>query len=547
MVRNFIRSTSALVMLTYVICHFGDHIMLLISIPLADQAHHFLIDPWRTLLGTALLSISILAHYSNALWSIYTRRSFRLARWGWWQLGLGLSIPLLLSLHLATTRFTEAEFGVVSDYSLVLLRQWVLSPWKGIAQTLLLSVVWAHAAIGIHFWLRTKRWYPRWQSSLYVFALLWPTLALAGYITAGNEILRSARQSGFVEAELAKAHLDPARLAWADRAALYIVLGHCGLIALAFAGRALRALAARRKRSIAITHSTVGQISAHPGATILETLYDHGIRHASVCGGRARCTTCRVRIVAGNESLPPPSPLESRALARIGAPEDCRLACQTRPTADVSIVPLLPVSARPVDGHGRAGFAGNEQLVTVMFVDLRGATTLGETRLPYDVLFLLDQFLLEMQNSLTATGGHFSQFTGDGLMAIFGLDEKNERGDAGARDAVHCARDMLARLERLNHRLIPDLTRPLRIGIGIHHGEAIVGPLGPPGSRILTAIGDTVNVAARLEGLSKQHDGAFIVSLRAANAAEIDMTGQHLRTATLAGRAEPMEYYAVTN
>src|ERR1700692_950936 len=107
--RGTLRSSSALIMLAYVVCHLGNHILLLISIPFADKAHHFLIDPWRTIPGTTLLLTAMLAHYANALWSIYVRRSLVMPPWGWWQLGLGLSIPLMLALHLSSTRISEIE------------------------------------------------------------------------------------------------------------------------------------------------------------------------------------------------------------------------------------------------------------------------------------------------------------------------------------------------------------------------------------------------------------------------------------------------------
>lgn len=543
-VRGWLRSGGALVMLAYVICHLGNHILLLISIPFAITAHHYLIDPWRSWAGTTILVAGALAHYGNALWSIYVRRSFRLSRWGWWQLGLGLSIPLLLCIHVTDTRLAEAATGFAADYGGVLLRQWVLAPWKGGLQVCMLSVVWAHAAIGIHFWWRTKRWYARWRRALAIFALLWPVLALAGYVAGGSTMLQAAKDQGFVAAEMARTHVSPEGVAWVSRTAGEIAAGHVLLLCLVFAARELRRRAARRARSARLIHANGRTVPIQPGATILETLYEHGIAHASVCGGRARCTTCRVRVLTGGDALPVPSPLEARALARIGAPAGLRLACQTRPTADVSIMPLLPPAARPEDGGSRAGFAGHEQLVTVMFVDLRGSTALGETRLPFDVLFLLDTFFGEMAEALAATGGHFSQFTGDGLMALYGLRAADPA--IGARAALRGAADMLARLERVNRRLLPDLAHPLRIGIGIHLGEAIVGPLGPPGSQILTAIGDTVNTAARLEGLSKRHDGAVIVSRRAAVAAAIDLAGLQPQVAALAGRAEPVEYFALT-
>ena len=532
-------------MLTYVICHLGNHILLLISIPLADQAHHYLIDPWRTVPGTTLLLSALFAHYGNALWSIYMRRGLALPRWGWWQLGLGLSIPLVLLLHVASTRLSEIALGTVSTYSSVLLRHWVLGPWRGIAQIIFLSLAWAHASLGIHFWLRNKRWYARWQPALVVFALLWPVLALAGYVSAGNEMVRAAQQSGFVATEMARAHLNREATAWSDRIALELIAIHVALVALAFGARDVRRRIERKRRPALLTHANGRTIHVPPRATVLEALNEHAIPHAQVCGGRARCTTCRVRVLSGGEALAAPAPLEARALARIGAPGDCRLACQIRPVADLSIVPLLAPSARPRDGHGQADFDGIEQGVTVMFVDLRGSTRLGESRLPYDVLFLLDQFFLEMSAALSAADGHFSQFTGDGLMALFGLHGVDDV--AAVRSALHSAADMKARLSELNRRLVPDLAEPLRIGIGIHLGDAIVGRLGPPGSKILTAIGDTVNTAARLEGLSKTHDDAVIISRQAAQAAGVDIAAEHLHSAQLSGRREHIEYYALAD
>ena len=277
----------------------------------------------------------------------------------------------------------------------------------------------------------------------------------------------------------------------------------------------------------------VAQFTSGQARRSLKLSNGNHIPHASVCGGRARCTTCRVRVLKGRDALPPPAPLEARALARIGAPDDCRLACQIRPVADLSIVPLLLPSARPVDGSGRVGFAGVEQVVTVMFADLRGSTSLGEGRLPYDILFLLDQFFLEMSAALTATGGHFSQFTGDGLMALYGLHDVD-----GANAAVRHSGCRRYEGAPGSTKLppCPYLAEPLRIGISIHQGEAIVGPLGPPGSKILTAIGDTVNTAARLEGLKQNPFGAPIISLRrAAEAAEMDLACQRLHVTVLTG------------
>ena len=112
-----------------------------------------------------------------------------------------------------------------------------------------------------------------------------------------------------------------------------------------------------------------------------------------------------------------------------------------------------------------------------MFVDIRGSTALGEAKLAYDLLYILNQFFREMTKALNATNGHYSQFTGDGLMALYGLNARDPA--AGAADALRGAREMLARVDQLNSRLQADLPLPMRIGIGIHFSEAIVGTMGP--------------------------------------------------------------------
>jgi adenylate cyclase len=280
-----------------------------------------------------------------------------------------------------------------------------------------------------------------------------------------------------------------------------------------------------------------------PGATVLETLRAHGIPHASVCGGRARCTTCRIRVTDGLDALPEPAGLEAAALESIGASENVRLACQVRPTTDISVMPLLAADASAADGLVHGGMEGSERQVTVVFIDLRGSTTLSEAKMPYDVLFILNQFFNELTKALDATGGHYSNFTGDGLMALYGIDARNPV--AGAEQALQGAHEMLMRLDRLNSRLQADLKSPLRIGIGIHFGDAIVGALGPPGSQIVTAIGDTVNTTARLESLTKDYKCAIILSQDAARAAGLDLAGLELHHAPVKGRVESVAFYTL--
>jgi adenylate cyclase len=533
-IRGHLRLGSALVMLAFVVCHLAAHAFLLVSFNAADAALNLLMAPWRNPFGLGVLALAAAVHYANALWSVYLRRSLHLSRWEWWQLGLGLTIPALLIHHVTAVRVAIGVTGFDGTYDSVLALQWLVMPWLAAVQAAAVIVVWAHAMIGLHFWLRTKPWYPRWRVALLVAALLLPTLALSGFVTGGNQVRRAAAT--------ADAQMTDAMIARANTIAAAGWALHFALMLLPFAARGVRAIVERRSHPPLLTHAGGRSVALIPGATVLETLREHGIPHASVCGGRARCTTCRVLVTKGLDALPEPETLEANALTRIAATPGMRLACQIRPVADIAIAPLLAADASAADGAVRGGLEGRERAVTVVFVDLRGSTALAEGKLPYDVLFILNQFFHAMTQALHATNGHYSQFTGDGLMALYGLTGDSA---AGAADALRGAREMLMRLEQLNHKLGAELAQPLRIGIGIHFSEAIVGAMGPPKSQVISAIGDTVNTAARLESLTKDYDCALVLSRNAADAAGLDLGARDLHECAVKGRQQVVQFYAL--
>jgi adenylate cyclase len=542
--RARLRLISALIMLAFVICHLTAHWFLLVSVDVAEPVLTALMYPWRTGIGTAILVAAFVVHYSNALWSIYIRRSLRLNRWELTQLGLGLCIPILLMGHVVGTRIADSVLGVTPVYNNVFIGQWLHRPWLGAVQMTALLAVWIHACIGIHYWLRLKRWYPTWRPALFIYGLLLPTLALAGYISGGNQVLREADDDpDFVATAAREAHVTPQAAQTADEIARIGLALTFGLTLLPFAARGVRELYYRRRKPAILTHANGRSMSLLPGATVLETLRANGIPHASVCGGRARCTTCRVLVTKGLEQLPEPSGLEAKALARIGATPGMRLACQIRPTADIAVSPLMPADAGAADGSIRGGLEGRERLITILFTDLRASTSLAEGKLPYDVLFILNQFFHEMTQALVASNGHYSQFTGDGLMALYGLYAADPK--SGPADAVRGAQQMLERLDQLNYRLRGDLREPLRIGVGIHFSEAIVGAMGPPRSQVITAIGDAVNTCARLESLTKDYGCAVVISRQAAEAAGLSLDGQELHEAPVKGRREPVQFYGL--
>ena len=541
--RNTVRLSSALVLLAYVVCHLLNHAALLLSVDAAEHALPYLTDLWSGAYGNALLLSAAILHYGNALWSIYVHRSLQLPSWKVWQLTLGLTIPFLLVFHAAGTVLAEDMAGISPSYSYLLLGHWVLAPWKAGFQIALLLTVWTHACIGIHFWQKSKEHYARLKPYLQAVAFILPSIAVSGYVAGGMQTRISAQQPGYAAEVLKAARVPPGLNDRIDGWVATITLCHCLLIASPFAGRSLRRWRHRRAGHPILTHVNGRRIPVVPGATVLETLHMAGIAHAAICGGRGRCTTCRVLVTKGAGDLPPSGPDEAKALERISATLDCRLACQIRPVADLSVMPLLPPDVDAAAGRMRGALVGKETLVTVVFVDIRSFTTLGETRLPYDILFILNQFFIEMTEALDLTHGHYSQFTGDGLMALYG--HRSDRASSAAIDALHGVAEMLKRLDALNRRIAGELQSPLQIGIGVHFGEAIVGSMGPPHSQIVSAIGDTVNTTARLEGLTKEYGCKLILSKRAAQAAGLDMGQIPLHTIAVKGKAEQVEFYAL--
>jgi adenylate cyclase len=522
-----LRLATGLVIAAYVAGHFLNHALGIVSLGAMDALRQVLALWWRSLPGTVLLYGSLLAHFALALLSLSRRRTLRMPAWEAAQLALGLSILPLLTYHVIGTRFVWQLLGLEVNYPRVVSAIWA-DPWQIAKQVALVSAVWLHLCFGIHFWLRLKRWYPRAQQYLFAAAVLVPALALAGFVSAGIDVMRPPPLP-----------ITPEGVAllfgWRD--ALYWGFG------LLLAATLLLRLGYKLRRgAYRIHHSTGRIVAAHTGTSILEALRDAGLPHASVCGGRARCTTCRVRIAEGLRSLAPPSPVEADALRRIDAAPNVRLACQARPAADVWITPLVPAGADPEVARRPGGVQGHEQQVVAMFVDLRGSTALGETRLPYDVVFILNQFFAEMSEALQATGGHYAQFTGDGLLALYGL-----HGDIGpaCRSALEGAADMRRRIGLLNARLEHELAAPLRIGIGVHAGVAIVGTMGPPAAPIISAIGDTINSAARLENLTKQYGTTLVVSADTLRLAGIALPDAPLHRADVRGKTQQIEVLAI--
>ena len=197
-------------------------------------------------------------------------------------------------------------------------------------------------------------------------------------------------------------------------------------------------------------------------------------------------------------------------LRGIGAPENIRLACQAFPKIDLNVSPLLAHDANFLEATSEKKYIhGSDRELCIMFTDLRAFTKMSEKKLPYDVVFILNQYFKLMGEVIENHGGYLDKFIGDGTMALFGIEEGPKEG---SRNAILAARQMNDELKKLNERLIHDLPFPLKMGIGIHSGNVIFGKMGYKHAKNLTAVGDAVNTASRLESLTKEFKCQLIIS-----------------------------------
>jgi adenylate cyclase len=531
-----LRAATGTVLFAYVLTHLLNHALGIVSLEALETGRAVFLAVWRNPIGTVALYGSFLIHGGLALRSLYRKRSLRMPGWEAAQLLLGLAIPPLLWEHLVGTRIASSLAGSSDDYAHILAILWSLQPEAGLRQVATLAIAWLHGCIGLHYWLRLKSWYGPALPWTYGAALLVPILSLIGFAAGGREAAavladdtaRAALFEGFPDRE------DIAQLTAIYNGGLAFYFSMLGAT---LAARLLRILAERR-HAVSVSYPDGRRIEIGRGATLLEASRAAGVPHASVCGGRGRCSTCRVRVVRGQDHLPPPSEDEMRVLERVGAGPGTRLACQARPTGAVEIVPLLPPHAGPADARGRPAYLhGAEQEIAILFCDLRAFTNLAEHRLPFDLVFLLNRFFRAMGEAVEEAGGRVDKFIGDGVMALFGIGSTPAEG---CRNALDAARRMAVHLADINHTLAHDLPEPLRIGIGIHTGPAIIGEMGYGRATGLTAIGDAVNAASRLEALTKEFACQLVVSQAVAERAGVTLEGYPTRDVTLRGRREPI-------
>ena len=533
-------------MFSYAACHFISHatgLLLLDNMELVGR--NFILAPWRNTPMRLALLACFLIHCGLGLRALYRRRHLRMPAIEAFQLGLGLLIPYLLIPHALDVRLGYTLFGFEDSYYRVVYKYWLTNPLTGLPrQFALLLAVWTHGCLGIHMWLRYRRGYDRWRWPLLGVAVMIPVLAVMGINNAGwDETLRAGADAGFraLHGPPPAGSERAAEVAVLTASLQWLQIAYVILVALVFLARSVRNWHARRTQGVTISYASGPSITVPRGFSILEASRLIRLPHELVCGGRARCSTCRVRVQRGLTDLPSPSAIELATLARIGAPTSVRLACQVRPSSPVGVAVLI-ASARPPRSMGFDLRESRELTVTALFVDLRDSTALASGRLPFDAIFFIDRYIQAVTGAVQSNAGVITSVAGDGVMTVFGLD-----GDAGgaARNALAAAAELWRSIDRLSSELAEEIGSALQIGIGVHTGLSVVGSVGLPGQTSIQFLGDTGNVASRLESLTKETRCTMIVSASTVLAA--GMTGRGWREANLEirGLPEPLAAFLI--
>lgn len=541
------RLGSGLVIFLFVVLHLSNHAIGLISVAAADKAAHLFLAIWRNPVGTAIFYSSVLIHIALVLRAIYMRRSLVMPKGEMAQIVLGLMIPLLLMDHVIGTRIAHDFYGYIDDYETVVSMLWIRNPTNGVRQVFGVVAVWIHGCIGIHFWLRYRPWYPDFAPLLLALAILVPVLSLLGFVEMG----RTLADPSYQQSTTISAYKEGVNTRYASNPEVHrqVAMIRAGLYG-AFSASLLIVVAARARRKlkerldqVAVNYPGGEVIRVPRGFSVLEASRLGGLPHYAVCGGKGQCSTCRVQILGDYESLPAPDKMEQTTLKRINAGPDVRLACQLRPNRDVAVAPLLvPAIEAALPANSQETSPGREREIAVLFVDIRHFTTLTETRLPFDVVFLLNRYFAVIGKAVEQSGGRLDKFIGDGAMALFGL---NTTPEEACRQALNAAAAIVAEIEKLAAELADELALPLRIAIGIHTGPAVVGTMGYGRVRSMTAIGDTVNVASRLESAAKEFEAAIVISEPVANLSGADLSGIESREISVRGRALPLKVYVI--
>lgn len=505
-----LRMYSGLIIFLYVTIHLLNHSLGLVSIKLMDQVSDYVSNFVRINAVSAILYLSFLIHLVFGLSSLFKRRSFNMSSKDWAQLILGLTLPWILIVHLIANGYATRFENLESSYALLVLATWVFDTKYIFLYNLLLVATWVHGIIGIQNITQNSEFYNK--NKLFFTVVVWivPILSVLGYTSAGKELISSIMiDEATIYQILGKANFTEDLGFRLTKLSNSVLLYYPSILVFLFVSALIIYRYRLSMREITVKYADGVEVKISKGTSILEASRENSIGHISMCGGRGRCSTCRIRILSDHDDLPERNGVEEQVAKRLNLDSNVRLACQLRPISNITVRPLVSAPKTSVNEANKLSLSGRETEVVVMFIDLRNFTLISEKLLPYDTVFLLNKYFKICGEAIAENNGNIDKFIGDGVMALFNSGERLKDNSIDALKAATVISEKMAALSRESEE---DFQHRLGIGIGIHGGTTIMGEMGYGTSISETAIGDCVNVASRLEQLTKAEGCELIIS-----------------------------------
>ena len=493
--RRDLRLASGLVLFSYVATHLSNHALGLISLDTAEAALRVAVEVWGSVAGTALLYGAAALHIALAFDAIYQRRTLRLPPLELLRNALGLWLPVLLIGHALTTRIEYELIGSPSTYARIVSGLWASNAeWRQIG---LLAPGWLHGCLGLRFAFGQRPWWRRLQLPLFAVALLVPVLSALGFMAMGRELARTTPAA----APAAYTETRTTLMRYRDG----LLIGYAGLVILIFAARGGRGLLDRRRRRLVTVAYPDRAVRVPRGWSVLDASRAFHVAHASSCGGRARCSTCRVRVTAGAEHCPPADADERATLAHIGADADVRLACRLRPDGDIAVAPLVRTE-KPVY-RARPPAVDSERTIVLMFCDFTNRAALAREHLAHDVLFVFSRCADGACAAIRTAGGTVSYVEHESICAVFGL---SGRLDVAGQAALAAGAEIERSLADINARLGEEWGCRADVAVTLHAGRAALSHIAQTGT--IVAAGEALETANAIRAMAAAGGHDFAAS-----------------------------------
>jgi len=455
--RRGLRFASGVVLFVYLAAHLINHALGLISLAVAETGLDYAMQVWQSRAGTFLLYGAALVHVGLAFEAVYQRRTLlRMPFRDVLRIALGLNLPVLLIAHAASTRLAAEFYDYQLFYADVVRDLW--QSGSQMRQFAILAPGWIHGCLGLQAALGRTRWWRRSMPVLFGAFLVVPILSALGFLEMQRELTWFNTMDPKGHGPSVQTMEGIAR--WRDRA----VDVYLALVACLFAARLARWGYERlRGATIEIAYPDA-RVRAPAGWSVLEASRANHIAHASACGGRARCSTCRVRVLQGAEHCPPPGRNERLTLERIAATPDMRLACQLRPTGPVSVAPLGDVGTA-------AEHVAHEEVCAFISFDLLNRDALAQGMLPQDMHWALGDLHRAFEAATRRQRGAVVHIGHGHALAAFALGRDARRGCGRAIAAIE---ELAGEFARASDRLGEHWPLDLRVALAAHVGPVLI-------------------------------------------------------------------------